>query len=407
MYCLWGDAFIICPRTLQQDTAPTQINVFIWSWWPLYVLSKKHQLSVLDRHTGLVLRDVNPQSELFASSDVEAQTVVVRRGEEVNDAAEGAVRAGLWRRAPALLYHHPPVNQIHPTHTHKHTPAKTFTYAVFCLSAGLRPASIGESNSHKGQSGNPSTAATWNQDTVYPKRQITSVRDSQVTRLHKTRVMQRSVGNNKAVVHIFNQNKLLQFGKAVVMKTVDVRYHFGRLNSAAHPLWLTMWSSPWSSGCRGSCPPASPPSSACCFPSAPSQRCSWWCSPGWPRSPPPAYRPQSAQPALHTQVGLSMIHESKMSHGKQRLTRCKISSLPMWETRSQPPSLLTCRAVVLHLADKYAESVFRAPADAETQTSIWAFIYCHCVKVFTVIPSCKHTKKCTVFNCQNSALWHT
>ena len=59
------------------------------------MLSKKHQLSVLDRHTGLVLRDVNPQSELFASSDVEAQTVVVRRGEEVNDAAEGAVRAGL------------------------------------------------------------------------------------------------------------------------------------------------------------------------------------------------------------------------------------------------------------------------------------------------------------------------
>lgn len=59
------------------------------------MLNKKDQLNVLDRHTRLILRDINPQSELFASSDVEAQTVVVRRGEEMNDAAEGAVRAGL------------------------------------------------------------------------------------------------------------------------------------------------------------------------------------------------------------------------------------------------------------------------------------------------------------------------
>lgn len=50
---------------------------------------------------------------------------------------------------------------------------------------------------------------------------------------------------------------------------------------------------------------------------------------------------------------------------------------------------LTCGAVVLHLADKYAESVFRAPADAETQTAIWTFVNSHRVDVFTVVSSCK------------------
>lgn len=42
-----------------------------------------------------VLRDVNAESKLFASSDVEAQAVVVRGGEEMDDPAEGVVRAGL------------------------------------------------------------------------------------------------------------------------------------------------------------------------------------------------------------------------------------------------------------------------------------------------------------------------
>lgn len=61
-----------------------------------------------------VLRDVNAESKLFASSDVEAQAVVVRGGEEMDDPAEGVVRAGLWRRVTALLHHHAPVNQVHP-----------------------------------------------------------------------------------------------------------------------------------------------------------------------------------------------------------------------------------------------------------------------------------------------------
>lgn len=42
-----------------------------------------------------ILGDINAKSKLFASSDVEAQTVVVRRGEEVDDPTESGVRAGL------------------------------------------------------------------------------------------------------------------------------------------------------------------------------------------------------------------------------------------------------------------------------------------------------------------------
>lgn len=54
----------------------------------------------LDKHTSalmsvFILRDINAKSKLFASSDVEAQTVVVRRGEEVDDPTECEVRAGL------------------------------------------------------------------------------------------------------------------------------------------------------------------------------------------------------------------------------------------------------------------------------------------------------------------------
>lgn len=57
-----------------------------------------------------ILRDVNPEPELFASSDVEPQAVVIRRGEEMDDSAESAVRAGLRWCSPAFLHHHPPVN---------------------------------------------------------------------------------------------------------------------------------------------------------------------------------------------------------------------------------------------------------------------------------------------------------
>lgn len=38
-----------------------------------------------------ILGDVNAESELFASSDVEAQAVVIRSGEEVDDPAESVV----------------------------------------------------------------------------------------------------------------------------------------------------------------------------------------------------------------------------------------------------------------------------------------------------------------------------
>lgn len=49
---------------------------------------KRQQFST---HTWFILRNINPQSELFASSNVEAQTVVIRGGEEMYDPAESAV----------------------------------------------------------------------------------------------------------------------------------------------------------------------------------------------------------------------------------------------------------------------------------------------------------------------------
>lgn len=49
--------------------------------------------------------------------------------------------------------------------------------------------------------------------------------------------------------------------------------------------------------------------------------------------------------------------------------------------------VLTCRAVILHFADKYAESMFRPPTDTESQTPIWTPLYRHCVNISTVIPS--------------------
>lgn len=153
-----------------------------------------------------------------------------------------------------------------------------------------------------------------------------------------------------------------------------------------------MWSSPWSNGCRGSCPPASPPSAAGCCPSGPSRRCSWWCSPSWPRSPPPAYLPRRGQLELQTQVELSVTANATR---RWRTTPPPSPQSPQWKQAGKWASChgdklwLTCGAVVLHLADKYAESVFRAPADAETQTAIWTFVNSHRVDVFTVVASCK------------------
>lgn len=45
----------------------------------------------VSNHAWFILRNINSQSELFAPSDVEAQTVVIRRGEEMHDPAESAV----------------------------------------------------------------------------------------------------------------------------------------------------------------------------------------------------------------------------------------------------------------------------------------------------------------------------
>lgn len=81
------------------------------------------------------------------------------------------------------------------------------------------------------------------------------------------------------------------------------------------------------------------------------------------------------------------------------MSRCKHANLSFLNTANEKHtqkgmkhSLLTCRAVVLHLADKYAESMLRAPTDTETQTTIWTLVYCHSVNVLTVFPSCNHTE---------------
>lgn len=62
-----------------------------------------------------LLGHVDAQTELLPSADVEAQAVVVGCGVEVDDPLEGAPRARLRRRLPALLHHHAPVDQVHPS----------------------------------------------------------------------------------------------------------------------------------------------------------------------------------------------------------------------------------------------------------------------------------------------------
>lgn len=49
----------------------------------------------VSNHPLFILGDINAESELFASSDVEAQAVVIRSGEEVDNPAESVVCAGL------------------------------------------------------------------------------------------------------------------------------------------------------------------------------------------------------------------------------------------------------------------------------------------------------------------------
>lgn len=163
---------------------------------------------------------------------------------------------------------------------------------------------------------------------------------------------------------------------------------------------LTMWSSLWNNGCRGSCPPASPPSAGGCCLSGPSRRCSWWCSPSWPHSPPPAYLPQRAQLELQTQVERSVTRRSKYhggrlsttlpSHPQERNGLDDERAITEINTLSCLRTLwLTCGAVVLHFADKYAKSMFGAPADAEAQAAIRTFVNSHRVDVFTVVTSCE------------------
>lgn len=117
-------------------TCCAALNNFVYLTLTKQVLAER-----VSSHTWFVLRNINPQSELFASSDVEAQAVVIWRGEEMYDPAESAVCTGFRRRSTALLHHHPPVNQIHPTHTHTHIckrgHVKTFSYTAFLFSTEL------------------------------------------------------------------------------------------------------------------------------------------------------------------------------------------------------------------------------------------------------------------------------
>lgn len=146
--------------------------------------------------TSVILRNINPQSELFSSSDVEAQTVVIRCGEEMYDPAESAVWTGLWRCTAALLHHHPSVNQIHPTHTYIKEDILyciCTTFALFFpLSCGLRHLSVNQIVINV-------TAVIYSlllhetKIQYIPKRKITSVSDNLLTRSHKTTSMQRSV----------------------------------------------------------------------------------------------------------------------------------------------------------------------------------------------------------------------
>lgn len=153
----------------------------------------------VSNNTWFILRNINSQSELFASSYVKAQTVVIWRGEEMHDSAESAVWAGLWRCATALLHHHPPVNQIHPTHVVKNI---YMLYMHTCKHSLLSLSAL-----------NPGLSELVNQIlaikvtvVIHPllphetkiqcipkDRQPVWVSYSQVTRLHKTRAVQRSV----------------------------------------------------------------------------------------------------------------------------------------------------------------------------------------------------------------------
>ena len=49
----------------------------------------------------------------------------------------------------------------------------------------------------------------------------------------------------------------------------------------------------------------------------------------------------------------------------------------------------TCRAVILHLADKDAKAMLRASTHTETQPAIHTLIHRDCVDILTVIPACK------------------
>lgn len=111
---LWEDSVSCCPHfsSCLKDILPNELkDVCLFLEILLVFLIAKTKT----KHPHVfVLRDVNAESELFAPSDVEAQAIVIRGGEEMDDPAEGVVRAGLRRRVTALLHHHAPVNQVHP-----------------------------------------------------------------------------------------------------------------------------------------------------------------------------------------------------------------------------------------------------------------------------------------------------
>lgn len=127
-----------------------------------------------------------------------------------------------------------------------------------------------------------------------------------------------------------------------------------------------MWSSPWSSVFRAPSLPAVGPHAAGCCPSGPSRRCSWWCSPGWCRLPPPA---------CLRRRGLLALGET--GHICMRTYASPSSHLTLLA--------LTRRAAVLHLADKDAEAMLGPSAYAEAQPAISTLLHCDCMDILAIV----------------------
>lgn len=156
---LWEDCVSCRPHSSSclKDIPPNELKaacVFV-AMLLVFLIAKNQPKTKAKQQNVFILGDINSQPKLFAPSDVEAQAVVVRGGEEVDDPAQSVVRAGLRGRVAALLHHHPPVNQVHPACT-----PSTCTLSqkpVHAIALCRSRVSIGLLNSHKGHGGNPHT----------------------------------------------------------------------------------------------------------------------------------------------------------------------------------------------------------------------------------------------------------